>query len=733
MEKVIPIFLFSLALLTGCNSSDSDDDDDTYGLPVDIALTASINNNSTRLTYAPDDNNTTYDFAWEVGDAFSVVVPDTEYNDNQKFTASLDGVTSIFDGELVTWWEDDLKTLYAIYPYAESGYTVDDDGKVLFYSTTQIVDAATTDRCETGLMVATVEDAEVITENNYTISDLNFIPVMSLLELSLTDIPSGETITAFGLETENESLVIAAYVDLATATVEPYLYSTDIKAVVQNQSGTTAELNLALLPVNLTGQNVTLTVSTKTATDTKEYTRLIDQELDLESGHFLCNEGSPLSLTDDFSHEEEKTGVLYLADFEDGYVPSSDLWVVGDGWASSEQFVWLTSALSEVGDRQITIYFPYLRNFPNSAFFNEASYATTSLAVVLAPLVESIGENAFNSCTTIEEVNFPLAIDIEARAFYNATALSTVECPAVDTIRSYAFTGCSALSELDLAAVESIGEYAFSDCVSLVSLEFPSLLTTEYQSFNNCSSLTSVSSPTATTIGNLSFRQCYALTSANFPSVTKIGYRAFYYCYNLSDIEFPDAIRIGEDAFMNCSALTVADFPLVDTIGNFAFSGCTALAVADFPSATLMGITWEGASFASCESLSTINFPLVDTVYNNAFYGCTSLESVELPSALVVYGSAFSGCESLSSATLPKAKYLGSSLFYNCPSLETLTVATSGNTINTLGYLIFNTEEEESREGEVTLNIGEANSDNIDGNTLTVDLQSYTFKEINLE
>ena len=153
----------------------------------------------------------------------------------------------------------------------------------------------------------------------------------------------------------------------------------------------------------------------------------------------------------------------------------------------------------------------------------------------------------------------------------------------VTTIGDNAFDGCSSLTSVTIPnSVKEIGELAFYDCSSLTSITIPNSVTTiEYGAFWNCPSLTSITIPNSvTTIGASAFGGCSSLTSVTIPNgVTTIGSNAFYGCSSLTSVTIPNGVTtIGEKAFSYCSSLKSVTIPNgVTTIGVQAFYGCSSL------------------------------------------------------------------------------------------------------------------------------------------------------------
>ena len=307
----------------------------------------------------------------------------------------------------------------------------------------------------------------------------------------------------------------------------------------------------------------------------------------------------------------------------------------GTSLTIGKQYIYQSTALDLTGAVTDADGTPYtITALGVEAFWNCGSYLT---AITLPDGLESIGDKAFYSCSSLTAIDIP---------------------SSVTSIGASAFNGCTRLKDVTLPnGLESIGSYAFNSCTSLTAIEIPSSITSIAENtFGGCTSLEDVTLPDGLeSIGSYAFRDCTSLTAIEIPSsITSIGTSAFNGCTRLEAVTLPEGLQsIGVAAFRNCSALTSIDIPAsVTSIGKSTFDGCTSLEAATLPE----GLQSIGEyAFQNCSALTSIKIPgTVKTVGMCSFQDCSGLVSLELAEGVETLGShAFHGCSALTQVTLP--------------------------------------------------------------------------------
>ena|GEM_PF-3440884 len=260
----------------------------------------------------------------------------------------------------------------------------------------------------------------------------------------------------------------------------------------------------------------------------------------------------------------------------------------------------------------------------------------------------AIPENAFDSCTSLEQITIPNGIKtIGGYAFSYCTSLKKVTIPAsVKEMGSVLFDGCTKLKtfgpigsgcNIEIGWVDEIPAEAMWVCNSLESVVIPN---------------------TVKKIGNNAFRNCTSLKSVYIPdSVTYIGDWCFYFCPALSKLIVEGSPSLGLNATLGLELETAGpigsgcdcEFGYKTSVPDKFFDNWTNLKSVELPD-SIVNIGAE--AFNSCESLESINFPSqLRAIGSQAFLGCKKIKKITLPVSVRIIGAyAFGDCLSIENA-----------------------------------------------------------------------------------
>ncbi len=199
--------------------------------------------------------------------------------------------------------------------------------------------------------------------------------------------------------------------------------------------------------------------------------------------------------------------------------------------------------------------------------------------------------SAFSSCTS-EEINLPEGMEsLREMAFYNCAYLKTVVLPqSMKTIGNNCFDSCTSLVTANLGGATEIGEGIFTSCDLLSSITFSGNCTTlgSLVPFSNCYALEEINvtdgdgnycskdgvlfSKDGKTLIKYPINR-YSKTYEVPKGTKEIAKYAFTDSEVVEDIVLPNSVEsIGEFAFYNCKALKkLRAHKGINNIGEFAF------------------------------------------------------------------------------------------------------------------------------------------------------------------
>ena len=208
---------------------------------------------------------------------------------------------------------------------------------------------------------------------------------------------------------------------------------------------------------------------------------------------------------------------------------------------------------------------------------------------VIPNTVTSIGESAFDECTSLETITLSENLtSIPSKSFYKCKSLKSIVIPnSVKSIAKEAFSECPKLESVTIGdGCKSIGDYAFYRCINLEKVHLgKNLESIGAEVFNGyyndyCKKLTSIELPNSlVSIDEYAFANT-ALTQITIPeNVTFIGAKAFNNCTHLHRVEWnAKAATLGEssDAFPDYNSI-IAEFVIGENVESIPAKLCSGI------------------------------------------------------------------------------------------------------------------------------------------------------------
>ncbi|MFI3331549.1 MAG: leucine-rich repeat domain-containing protein [Rikenellaceae bacterium] len=217
-----------------------------------------------------------------------------------------------------------------------------------------------------------------------------------------------------------------------------------------------------------------------------------------------------------------------------------------------------------------------------------------------------------------------------------------------------------------------------------------------------------------------------SFTSLSAAVATEVGQCAFYSCESLHTVDLPNVTTIHDAAFNWCTAVTNFNLPRLTKLGYNAISYCTSLTELSLPRLTY--VNNRGIFFNS--ALTSLETPLVNEIEDFAYAKNSVMTTLSLPKVTEVPKWTFTSCSKLAYLELPKATTFENYCFESCSSLVTLKIASENNAkLKSIGEYAF----DGVTTTKIALTLSISNAEYVDGNTLTIGENSWTFLSITLE
>ncbi len=633
---------------------------------------------------------------WHEADLITAFFGNTlnrQYKFNGATGANSGTFSLIPSGELGTG--NTLDAIYAIYPYDASA-TISDEGVISLTLPSEQSYAENSFGKGANTMVAVTENIED--------TFLSFKNACGFLKLNLYNV-DGAALKSLTVKGNNDEKIAGD----ATATIE---FGGVPTIVMGNDATTTVTLNC--------GEGITLGTSAEEATalwivlpETTFENGITISATDTKGGVFEKSTSNTVAIT--------RNDIQPMAALEVEFVPM-------EVKPANDEIYYTNGSTTEATTPNKTDVFGV--NIVSNTYDAEKE----CWVIKFDGEVTTIGNYAFNRCSTITSVTIPESVtSITTGAFANCSSLKSFTIPnSVTSIGTEAFYNTGITSITIPESVNSFGYRVFQNSSHIEKFEgkFATsdgcclIVDGKLISFAVACDVTEYTIPdTVTSIGESAFEGCANLISVNIPeSVNSIEDSAFSGCQNLKSVVIPKGIySVGYHVFSNCislteiycksSALTIKsglfdyhanDFKIyvpsssvikyrtaenwvkyVDYIVGYNFNTGE---IVDIPTKPADNEIWYLGSIPSISGLSiefnadlgcmVMTCPgLIIDIPERMFYNMDLLEAVILPDCVTsIRHEAFAGCTSLMSIVIPDSvTTLGSGVFSGCTKLSSVT------------------------------------------------------------
>lgn len=270
------------------------------------------------------------------------------------------------------------------------------------------------------------------------------------------------------------------------------------------------------------------------------------------------------------------------------------------------------------------------------AIANNAFNGNSTLETLTAPeSIKSTGTNIFFFAKKIREVSLPGVTSLGESAFYLSSVAKVTLGAALTALPKDAFNSCSSLREVDLSNIRNIGRTAFRKC-TLDNVDIADGTTLDVGAFqeSNIASMTmtgNITLPTGSTAFDKAKVTHLTLIDVNFsgstnavnPAVDKLDiYQTLSTPMNIGFTPYQTGAK---SIYLDADTKTLESSSSMSPFCNSA----TLQDVTFGPQATLI----KASMFYNCPQLRTVKFSAnVTEVEKTAFENCNAITSVECDS-----------------------------------------------------------------------------------------------------
>ena len=224
-----------------------------------------------------------------------------------------------------------------------------------------------------------------------------------------------------------------------------------------------------------------------------------------------------------------------------------------------------------------------------SGISSMAFSADNMIKVTVPEGIKTIDGNPFAFCYKLEEIHVDENNDwfVVKEAVLYTKDMKTIVCvPAgrditefsvpdgVESILDDAFNSCKSLEKVTFpSSLRFIGSSAFNECDGLRSVRIPDGVQELSGTFTRCDNLSECILPEGlTTIGTLAFYSCYSLHELELPSTVNTLGNGCFFASGVEELVLPEGVQsIPGDAFLRCALRRLTIPESVTFIDELAF------------------------------------------------------------------------------------------------------------------------------------------------------------------
>ena len=331
-------------------------------------------------------------------------------------------------------------------------------------------------------------------------------------------------------------LAVILSLSMAFSVSSPVMASSDETQVIEEVSEDPLEeesFDDEAEPTDFIEDDIDEVNTTVEQTDDFENVQFSDSEEDFGDGNdSVVAVGDGATSEDGWTSLEKESSISFKYDESSKtlYFKCSGTAALPDNNQSGSTAQWASALKDKTKEIEKVVIGEGITKIGNNNFSNKLGDWPNLKEVQLASTVTAIGESAFYKDSNLKAINLNAIEDIKSQGMAETGIEQAIFEKEQVEIGENAFNSCTSLKDVTVRGIANWGDASFAKCSSLTSFQCEKTIETlPKQTFMNCVTLSTCSVGGVKEIGASAFQKCASLKTFDFSNVETLNPGAFRY------------------------------------------------------------------------------------------------------------------------------------------------------------------------------------------------------------